>query len=159
MNTLVKKAQLVEINGQDMTTDGRFHANLLADYLIKKHLDKQKRNKWITLREAAVAMFHSGVQINQEKIRKGLNRLATDLKSRGWCLVVEPTTKAFKLYEGNQIEKHYILNKQGYWEARAQRAEEWSEYLNASVADTSPEDQHIEAIVPLINPEQPDKEG
>lgn len=136
MGALIKKAQLVEINGQDMTTDGRFHANLLADCVIKKHLDKRVRNKWITLREAAVSMFHSGVQINQEKIRKGLNRLAIELKARGFCLVVEPTTKAFKLYEGSEIEKHYVLSKQGYWEARAQRAEEWSGYLNASVNET-----------------------
>jgi hypothetical protein len=140
MNQLTKRAQLIDVNGYAMTTDGRFHANLLADLTIKKHLDTHVRNKWMTLREAAQHMYRSGSLTRQDDIRKRLGKLADELKARGFCLVVEPDTRAFKLYEGTEVEKQHVQNKQGYWEARARRAGEWSDYLDASVAATPPDD-------------------
>lgn len=133
MTALVKKAELKDFDGREMTSDGKFHANLLADFVIKRHVDKNKRNKWVLVREAAIVMYRSGSPSNQEKIKQRISKLATELKARGFTLVVEPTSKAFKIYEGSELEKEYVRNKQGYWEARAKKGEEWSRYLSESL--------------------------
>ena len=77
---------------------------------------------------------------NQDKIRKNLGKLASEIKAREFCLVVEPTTRQFKIYEGTEIEKQYVLSKQGFWEARGKRADDWSEYLTDLVTQAAPSD-------------------
>lgn len=134
MNSLIKQATLIEVGDRQMTSDGKFHANLLADLVIKKAADGSKRNKWVSLKEAANAMYRSGSLTNQEKIRVRMSKLADELKTRGYCLVLDGE-KNFKIYEGSQEEKEFVLSKHKYWESRARKAGDWSQYLEATAAE------------------------
>jgi hypothetical protein len=129
MTKIVKRAELVpDASGREVTSDGRIHIDLLADWTIRNGV-----NSWIKLKDAARSQLHSGVPINQKKIRKQFSKLANELKGRGHRLVVNPHNKEFKIYTGAEIETQFIETKHGYWETRAQRAEEWRDYLGSVI--------------------------
>lgn len=125
--SLTKKATLIEVDGRKMTNDARYHVNLLADYVIGEFAQDQDR--WIELREAAGVMYHSGIVSNQNKINRKLHTLFNELKSRGYALVTEPTTKAFKIYSGSEAERQYMLRKQKYWGDRREGAQDNESFL------------------------------
>lgn len=130
------KPTLVTLGKKIVTSDGRFHVDLLADYTIERG-----RDRWIPVGEAASVCFFANTPRSKEKIRKRLSRLAAELKARGFLLIAEPgddgKVKHFKVFTGSEIEKQYAETKLGYWQKRAERAEEWVGYTNSVIGDAT----------------------
>lgn len=141
---LVKKAELIEVGERLITSDARYHKNLFADYAIRQFASDPE--KWISPREAANVMYHSGITSNQEKIIRKYSELFNELQARGYSLVVEPTTKHFKIYSGADSEKQYMFRKREYWRDRRERSEDKEAFItNVLIEEALPEDRTIKA--------------
>lgn len=125
------KFELVEVAGKKVTNDARYHVNLLADYVTDASRENPER--WITLKEAAHVMFHNGNPTNQQRINRKLSTLFNELKTRGLCLVVEQSSKSFKIYSGSDVERQYMLRKREFWGDRRDTSQDKEEFIADSL--------------------------
>lgn len=103
------KPTLMKMGTRWITSDGRWHANLAADYV----LGHGGLTRWIPLGELARVFFGSGTPSNKDRVRYRMHQMFTALLGKGLLLVVEygerNAAQACKLYDAtSKIERDYV---------------------------------------------------
>ena len=100
---------LVQIGDRWLTSDGRWHPQLAADYVLAHG----GLTRWIPVGELARVFFGSGSPSNKARIRFRMHTVLRMLLAKGFLLVVEygprAAAQACKIYDPkSQTERQYI---------------------------------------------------
>lgn len=105
------KPTLVELGNRLVPSDGRWHAELAADYIISHG----GLERWIPTGEMARVFFGSNTPKNKQLVRRRLFQVFRDLLDRGLLLVVEyhhtDGAQACKLYDARSEQERQQLNE------------------------------------------------
>jgi hypothetical protein len=105
------KPTLVQFGDRIVPSDGRWHPDLVAEYVR----DHGGRRRWIPIGELARVFFAGNVPTNKKRVRRRLYRVFHELLGRNCLLVVEVdehnAAQACKIYDPRSLEERQCLRE------------------------------------------------
>lgn len=105
------KPTLVQIGKRMVTSDGRYHVSLVADYLLSRG-----RKEWILVAELAKIFCGAATIDGKKRVRKNMFHVFTALLNRGEFLVYETLPNgrinAVKLFDAKSEQERQAADHQ-----------------------------------------------
>jgi hypothetical protein len=105
-----QKPVLTKLGERIVTSDGRWHPDLVAEYIR----DQGGRKRWIKVGELARVFFDGNTQSNRHRVRRRLHKVWQVLLDRDELLVVEihqrEGAQACKLYDPRSVEERQVID-------------------------------------------------
>lgn len=110
---LVKRSKptLVQLGNRLVPSDGRWHPDLVAEYVR----DHGGRSRWIPTGELARVFYGGNTPSNKERVRRRLFRVWHSLLNQQLLLVIEVSVRtaaqACKIYDARSVEERQYLHE------------------------------------------------